>query len=341
MLTPLVGWSLEPPPSEVEFLLRELGIEWRQVREPDLLERLGESKKSLVLSSEPGPYLELASKARPNSLVIVMTSDEAYDPERLKLASASGVARVYRHYPSAQARWRPIVRAALGYVLDSRGTSQSPMTVIPNIRSGLRVRGRMGQWHAHSVFDFPLGYTDTFARVFAGHFDIPKGSSLFEAPIASSSRPYAVSFRGNRGLAQRIVGFELAAAVPGTDVHTVDADWSARAGVEVGEDYVASLLGSRFALCPPGFANNESFRFYEALACGALPIEVSTATTHLGRMSWRSGGSISATSWRKGLAEAQAMSEERRIHRITTARSLVVSTLRQTARKIRADVENE
>ena len=37
-------------------------------------------------------------------------------------------------------------------------------------------------------------------------------------------------------------------------------------------DYVEEMLNSRYVLCPPGNVSNESFRYYEAIAVGALPI---------------------------------------------------------------------
>ena len=119
----------------------------------------------------------------------------------------------------------------------------------------------------------------------------------------------------------------------------IDADWSARAAVDVGASYVDSLVSAQFALCPPGFANNESFRFYEALACGALPIEVSVASTHLGELPWRNMGSIAHSSWTRGLREAEEMPEDERERSVLVARGLVTDVLHASAMRMRADVE--
>ena len=200
----------------------------------------------------------------------------------------------------------------------------------------------MKQWQAveHKVSPIPLGYTDTFARAFAQRFAPPSNASVFSVdPTNRVDRERSVVFRGNRGLAQRIVGTERAKKTRDSEITLIDADWSARADSDVGAAYVDSLIAARFALCPPGFANNESFRFYEALACGALPIEVSVASTHLGELPWRSRGPISSASWTKGLKEAEQMTEVERAQRVFIARGLVTEVIESAAIRLRADVE--
>ena len=200
----------------------------------------------------------------------------------------------------------------------------------------------MKQWQAveHKVSPIPLGYTDTFARAFAQRFAVPSNPSVFAGdPTNSVNRERFVVFRGNRGLAQRIVGTERAKNSSGSEIILIDAAWSARAEVDGGAAYVNSLVSARFALCPPGFANNESFRFYEALACGALPIEISVATTHLGELPWRKAGSIAESSWTKAFHEAESMSESERRERVLAARTLVAEAFAEAAQGIREDLE--
>jgi hypothetical protein len=186
----------------------------------------------------------------------------------------------------------------------------------------------------------PLGYTDTFASAFAKHAHVSDTSSFFTARDIERDRPLSVVFRGNRGLAQRIAGCTLAAALPDSGIALVDAEWSGRASTEVGTPYVDELCAARFALAPPGFVNNESFRFYEALVCGALPVEVRIATTHLGQIPWRTGGSITEFSWTTGLRAAMAMAEDERRARVTSARSLIAGVVQRAARDIRLDLED-
>ena len=342
MLTMLNAFSLEPPASEVEFLRRELGIQWQQVSESELESRIANQRRTLVIMSEPEPYRSVVEQAPIDSIVCLMISDEAYSLARLAIARQPSISRVYRHYPVRPAPLRRIAGSAAGYVRDSRGTSQRPSTIVPNVRSGMRIRSRMKHWQAvdHKVSPIPLGYTDTFARAFAERFELSTDASVFSAhPANTKVRARSVVFRGNRGLAQRIVASERAMKITNSEVALIDADWSARAAGDVGAAYVDSLTSARFALCPPGFANNESFRFYEALACGTLPIEVSVASTHLGELPWRNKGSIAHSSWTRGLREAEVMPEDERERRVLVARGLITDVLHTSAMRMRADVE--
>ena len=339
----LTGFSLEPPASEAEFLRRELGIQWQQVTEEELRSRITDNPRTLIVMSEPEPYIRTVGQAPPASLTSVMVSDEAYSLERLRLATQPAIHHVFRHYPAQPASWQAIAACASAYVHDSRGTSQRASTITPNIRSGMRVRARMRHWEGISgkVTSIPLGYTDSFAQAFTDRFHIPENESLFDLEVAhDESRQRSVVFRGNRGLAQRIVGCERTRRIGGSEVEFIDAEWSARAAEDVAGSYVDSLLSAKFALCPPGFANNESFRFYEALLCGALPIEASVASTHLGSVRWRDAGSISQPSWIRGLKQAETMSETERLDRVRSARRLVAGDLQDLADRIRADMES-
>ena len=341
MLTLLPGYSLEPPPSEVEFLRRELGIQWQQVTAEEMRALTRQHPRLLLLISEPDHYRDIVHSSADESLVVFMISDEGYSLERLDLARSPSIARIYRHYPAQPASWVRVIQAAAGYVRDAQGTSQSPKTVLPNVASGLALRRRMKAWASlgDRVQSVPLGYTDTFALAFADRMELGPNESLFAAPISDEPRPISITFRGNRGLAQRIVGIERAQRIPNADIYTVDADWSARAEGDVGLSYVDSLLAARFALCPPGFANNESFRFYESLVCGALPVEIASATTHLGTLMWRTSDTVFASSWAAALLNTQRLSEPSRLIRIEAARSHMVQTFQRLAAILRSDAQ--
>lgn len=341
MLAPsITALSLEEPPSEAVFLQRELGVTWSTTSIGELSQAIASSKKTLLAISEPEHYEQLVSAAPDSSLILLLVSDEAFSPSRLKLASSPSVHRTYRNYPALPVSTRSITVTTVAFMRDAMGTSQSPRTAMPNISSGLKVRKRMKQWarlgdRARSI---PLGYTDTFARSFVDRTNLSPESSLFEAEVAPGSRDISVSFRGNRGLAQRICGLDLASDVPHSAIELVDADWSARSAPDAGEQYVDLMISSRFALCPPGFVNNESFRFYEALACGALPIEVRVATTHLGVNELRASGSISEYSWKQGLGLSQTLTQAEIKARVDSARKAVRSSLDRLRLDIQADL---
>ena len=347
-MTLLDALSLEAPVSEEPFLRRELGLSWRQVDGHALATRLTHEHPTVLICSEPAEYVRVLDHAPAQSVVLVLISDEGYDPERRRLVQFHPAVRaVYRQYAARPTSAWTLLRAVAGDVRDARKTSESGRTALPNTLAGRQTRRRMADWLQVTtpVRDVPLGYTSTFEAAFAavnGVDDVE--ASLFEdldgtVGDDTDARPTSITFRGNRGLAQRIMGMELAQRVPGSDVGTIDADWSGFAEGDVGRTYVEALLRSRFALCPPGFVNNESFRYYEALLCGALPIELRTALTHQGVATARAGQAIRRHSWTSGLGEAAGMAEPERRARVTAARTLVRDRLRTLRQQIRDDVE--
>lgn len=344
----MIGHSLEPAVSEEQFLRRELGLTWEQVTCDDLQgeirHRHDRGLRTAVICSEPEAYAEALASAPKGSVVLVLISDEGYSESRRRLVQFTrSVHSVYRQYPARPASSSAIAAAVAGFIGDARGTSQSGRTALPNGRKGRETRRRMQEWAQIStpVRDVPLGYTHAFVDAFLAAYapDADLDRSLFDTPVPSRERAISVTFRGNRGLAARIVGMERAARLPDSDITTIDADWSGFAHGDVGRTYVDALSSARFALCPPGFVNNESFRFYEALLCGALPLELEVALTHQGRLIARDRNTIHASSWRRGLTVATSMDEAARQRRVASARTLVQQTLRTVRSAITADVE--
>lgn len=342
MLTTIRGLSLEPPPAEAEFLRRELGIAWEHVDETQMESAARSQWRTLLVMSEPEPYREILHRLERDSVIALMVSDEAYSPDRLALAVKPSVVRTYRNYAAAPASLASVTRAVTGFISDAGRADEPRRTALPNARAGWMVRERMSTWahHGDRIRSVPLGYTDVFADAFGTRRGVGRDDSLFAGVgEGSDTRPHSIVFRGNRGLAPRIVACTLTERVKDSRVELIDADWSGRAGRDAAEGYIDQLESARFALCPPGFVNNESFRFYEALLCGALPIEVAVATTHLGEIPWRDAGSIRGASWGLGLRRADEMSEIERGTRVRAARTLVATALSTIAENIRADLE--
>lgn len=343
----MIGFSLEPAVSEEQFLRRELDLTWTTVGTEELAEvvaqRHATGKRTAIICSEPDPYLSVLARVPADSVVLVLVSDEGYSAARVRLAQLAAVHSVYRQYPARPASMAQIARAVAGFAGDARGTSQAGRTALPNWQKGRATRTRMRAWQRVSVpvHDVPLGYTHAFVDAFVKTYvpDADASTSLFDVPTPQTQRDISVTFRGNRGLAARIVGMERAARIPASDIEMIDADWSGFATGDVGTTYVDALSRARFALCPPGFVNNESFRFFEALLCGALPVELEVALTHQGLNAPRDRIAIRAYSWRDGLAQAQAMTERERVTRVGAARTLVQRTLSGLRAHLASDVE--
>lgn len=280
--------SREPVASESEFLRREMSCEWTQVSQDELVAAVRGGKPILIGVSEPEPYREILAAARPGSVLLLMISDEAYTPDRLALASSPAVRSVYRQYGVTGASTSDAVMEACSVAAGAPRAGMRP-SIAGNLMSvGRATRMRMRSWTRLGipVTPIPLGYTASFAAAFAQRFDCAPDASLLEACIEDPmrtrrSRDVSVYFRGARGSAQRQVMLARAAARQNSRIEVIETNWSDPQ--REAENYVVGLLSTVRALCPPGSINTETFRFYEALMCGAIPIEPRTALTHLGR----------------------------------------------------------
>lgn len=308
------GLSLEQPMAEEQFLARELNIRWVTVSGDELAHALRTKSTTVLVISEPNVYEEALTTAPPGSAVLLQISDEAYTTDRLHQTTLPAVRNVFRHYAPAVAPATQRMRAMAGFISDAR-TSEIPMrSAKPLYESGKTVRDRMAQWRSVNVrvAAIPLGYTNAFAMA---------REEITDTPIA---RTTSICFRGNRGLAPRILGLQAAERVPSADIHLVDQAWSGEAGSRgTSRDYVHQLQSSRFALVPPGFVNAESFRYYEAVISGALPVEIRVALTHQGLVPFRSDASVRTWSWADAMRQVRNMSEDERLRRLEAARTLM------------------
>ncbi len=304
------GLSLEAPMSEERWMETEIGLRWRQVSPAEMRQALSSGLPQAMIISDPDLYIDHLRSAANHSVVVVQISDEGYSPERRALAHSPAIRHLFRHYDPRAASARQIVRAVRGFARDTRRSTVSARSVPHLYRMGAQVRARMNAWSSTPYTSFPLGYTNAFAAAFE------------RQESGTRDRSISVVFRGNRGVATRIAGTDAARRMGDSCINFVeDHPWS---GAEnQGDVYVEELLHSRFALVPPGFVNGETFRYYEAVQCGALPIEVEVALTHQGAVPFRSPATIRARSWREALSIAAHMPEDERVSRVAVAQASV------------------
>lgn len=305
----IAAWSVEAPASEAEFLRREIGLDIT-VAPPDQIARVAQRQPTVVVVSEPGPYLDLVRDAPPGSLVLFMISDEGYSPDRLALVDgATSIRAVFRHYGIEGAPLADIAASTREFLAATKHSSVSPRVVPHLLATGWRTRRRMKRWGDVSVpvHAVPLGYTSDFAQAVIRALDLhlDADASLVDAvslraglrkhPDRSGEvavRDLDTVFRGSPGSAHRQVLVEQAQQHPDSVVEWIDAQWTSVPSLERTDRYVASLHRARRALCPPGAVNTETFRYYEATLCGARPVEPRTALTHLGRPISRGDASL-------------------------------------------------
>lgn len=119
-----------------------------------------------------------------------------------------------------------------------------------------------GEYHARPEFDrvLPIG--------------CPPGTAEWLRQSAAYERDRSVMFMGQNTHARRK---ELIDVMKGMALSQKygDVDWFASTGFREGltqDQYLWNLLRTRIAPCPSGPHSLDSFRLYEALAAGALPV---------------------------------------------------------------------
>ena len=291
----ITGWSLEQPVSEQQFLRRELGVDWQVDSVTELAVKCRAATQQhplLLICSEPAGYRELLDQAPANSIVLIMLSDEAYTPERLDLVrNAPALRAIYRHYTLTLANPLTITWQAMLLAVQSLGTSVRPTAVLGLLRIGRATRARMRAWQQVTtpVHVIPLGYTTRFAEGVVQLLASSPADGTADVPELLTQRAYRrprrweVVFRGAGGQAQRQVMLDRARGGNRALIQVLGQGWSGFDDAACTDPYVEQLLDAEQALCPPGFINLETFRAYEALLCGATPIEPRIALTHGGR----------------------------------------------------------
>ena len=320
------GLSLEAPMAEQRWLEAELGVRWQQVDTRELTRSLRSGPPRTLIVSNPDLYAQPLTDAPTGAAVVIQISDEGYSPERRAMLDIPAVRSIFRHYAPQAASKTQITSAIIGFAKDARNCDVPARSALPLYRSGSAVRARMNTWPRIGYYCLPLGYTNAFAAAWD------------PATAANTDRAISVVFRGNRGLAPRIVGTAAAQNVTDSLVTFVeDHAWSG-AG-DRGNTYVQELTNARFALVPPGFVNAETFRYYEALRSGALPIEINVALTHQGVLPFRTDATIRADSWQRALSIAAAMPETERRSRVAAAQAAMDQAFTQARDQLTRSME--
>lgn len=292
----ILGVSLDEPLTEIEFLSRELHISWTTISEKELVAYSEKCKqkgrKFLWIVSDVSKAKAILHKIHPNSAVLLLLSDEGANQEGLSLAKSNVFTAVYRNYSVDLTSFRSYVSSCFQAFFDSvfygafgtrlGGTLGWARACI----SGFSRRKNISGWKVirSKIHYLPLGYTQKFADSFLHYLNQKNYSgSLYEivTPSAEEQREVFISFSGSLGAWQRRVGLQRLAKIDGSSVFVKNGTWLGHA-TELGEvdlRYCEELFSSKFSFCPPGYLSNESYRFDEALICGAMPIQISQSIT--------------------------------------------------------------
>jgi hypothetical protein len=288
--------ALDASLAESEFLKRELNLELFATSALDLIHtvKLKSSLgfRSIVVLSTHVDYKHVLQGCPNDSLILFLLGDEAYCPKfRKAVCLAPSVSVVFRNYPiKASSIWATtIVIVRTGR--EAIGQRENLMEFIKILFIGLRSRRRMFAWRRFKkrVIIVPLGYTSKFAKAYDEVVEAERSnSSLFCRDAQDQNRDISISFRGYLGQIQRRIIVNKALNIPNHDVKVTRNGWSGHSNSDLdGIGYVRMLMRSKLSLCPPGYSNGESFRYYESLICGAIPIEEDVTISHQARLPFR------------------------------------------------------
>jgi len=331
-----------------DWLRRELGIVVEAGSADEIVARARAAAGPIgLVATDPVSPRAVVDHAPPGSLVVLQLYDERYTAAAFDLAVQPAVTRVFRTFsidPVPAAQYASTVLAA---ARDVRVANTDVRQVGAAFRSGRSIRRAVHRYGRSPVpvTNVPIGYTGPFAAAFADRFGrLPAGTSLFDVIAArpdlvpDAGRDLDVSFRGARGQHQRRTGVDLASRLPRSDCTAPFTKFSGTGQGLDADTYVDLMCRSRFALCPPGFSANESYRVYEALLCGALPTML-TAVVSQGTQ-WADGldGPVIGPSWTAALRRLRAMTETERLAALQRGRDTARRAFGRAADAVRAAV---
>jgi hypothetical protein len=139
--------------------------------------------------------------------------------------------------------------------------------------------------NSRKFVNFPIGYTNVFAKSLVRFANIQDNGSLFNlrATNPPNFQTYKSSFTGQSGQIVREVAIRaLEKKDPASVIrrsgygasNVLDAEVTRR-----GEEYLRNLLDSAFVLCPPGNISGETFRLFETTVIQRLPLYLSHVTS--------------------------------------------------------------
>jgi hypothetical protein len=119
--------------------------------------------------------------------------------------------------------------------------------------------------------NLPLGYTNQFVMQLSDEIVNSDLSLVDNWPIIEYGkdqiRDNHVRFMGQIGTWYRRELVRIFSKFPNFD-YVESSGW----GGSLKTGYIEMLKTSTFILCPPGIFTNETFRYFESIICGALPI---------------------------------------------------------------------
>jgi hypothetical protein len=256
-----------------EFFTRELDLFGKKINhEAD--EPLPEN--CLVYCNDLVHWQRRLKLSKKSSVSVVIGSNEYYDFSRLSLLNdLESIKCAFIQYLPIGERIR--AQTLLSFVLrmpkvllqrDFYGTAKLGFK---NYRSVETRRFNI------PVYNFPLGYTERFARELNDLGILQTGGSLFHGDhLSNFSERVTLSFFGQKGTWFRRLMVNYFHSQPNFAKETYSS-FGGFTNLPESTGYCQLILQSRFVICPPGNCSSQSFRYYEAIALGAIPVLAETS----------------------------------------------------------------
>ncbi len=253
---------------ETEYLKREFGLVPNQVN-PNTL-RLG-NEIAIIACTDPSNWTRLLLNAQPKSIVFFLLGNETYDKNKYELLNQfPSIRHVFIYNPPRRSS-RFGLLALSDWIIRVPGDIKSKYLFFA-WKFALEMRSKAGSVEiTYPWSNLPLGYTNQFVKQLPVSAISASQSLVDDWPILritrNTERDRQVRFMGQIGTWYRkelIKYFSRFAEFE----YVESSGWagSSKSG------YFELLHSSTFILCPPGIYTNETFRYYESIICGALPV---------------------------------------------------------------------
>jgi len=251
---------------ETEYLRREYGLV------ADLVDPASAyiPAFSIIACTDPSNWLRFLTQSKDKTVVFFLLGNETYDKSKYEfLNNFPSILHVFIYNPPRGSSilgvfsildwlfWNP-----LGFLDKHLFFAWRFAIRLRNETSGVRV--------SYNWTPLPLGYTNLFVSQLNSNF-LGNQNSLFDnwplSDVAKYEQKVSSGFIGQVGTWYRKVLLKYFMRFP--EFTSIESSgWKGTASV----NYIEFLRDTQLILCPPGIYTNETFRYFEALVFGGLPI---------------------------------------------------------------------
>lgn len=254
---------------ENEFLLRELDIKGKKINQD---ENAPLPRNSVLYCNNLEHWQKRLVLSEASTITVIIATNEYYKSEKwLEVNRIKSIKCAFIQYLPSNRRTK--FGSIIKFIIHNPNFL-SKKVFWQTTRNACRTYLEMRRMNfCIPVFGFPLGYSDRFVIELKNLGLMPGDSiSLYEKEIYDKNLVRKrVSFIGQKGRWYRRLMVEYFERIAGAST-SMYGSFGGFIHLPQTTDYASSILSSKFVVCPPGNVSSQSFRYYEAIALGAVPI---------------------------------------------------------------------